>query len=64
MREIDYEVLLKNVSEMIELLEYDAMRSAGKAKMNSQHIHSLYEMKDRYTAKLETKKPTPVKKEG
>ena len=33
---IDYEALLANVTNMIGLLEYDAMRSPGKAKMNYQ----------------------------
>ena len=47
-RVIDYAVLLKNVEEMINLLEYDSMRSSGKTKLNSQHLHSLYELKDRY----------------
>ena len=47
-RAIDYGTLLKNVEEMINLLEYDSMRSSGKTKLNSQHLHSLYELKDRY----------------
>ena len=47
-RVIDYGTLLKNVEEMINLLEYDSMRSSGKTKLNSQHLHSLYELKDRY----------------
>ena len=53
-RTIDYTALLKNVDEMIETLEFDSMRSAGKCKMNSQHLHSLYELKKTYTAKLKT----------
>ena len=32
-RVVDYEKLLKNVNEMINLLEFDAMRSSGKAKL-------------------------------
>ena len=51
-REIDYPQILKHVNEMIELLEFDSMRSAGKTKLNSQHLHSLYELKDRYEEKL------------
>ena len=47
-RVVDYGTLLKNVEEMINLLEYDSMRSSGKTKLNSQHLHSLYELKDRY----------------
>ena len=49
---IDYEALLANVDNMIGLLEHDAMRSPGKAKMNSQHLHSLYFLKDRYEEKI------------
>ena len=60
-RKIDYVKLLNNVDEMIILLEYDAMRSAGKAKLNAGHIHALYEMKDRYEAKLKSK-PGPKAK--
>ena len=48
MNKIDYTALLNNVDTMINLLEFDGMRSPGKAKMNSQHLHSLYELKDRY----------------
>ena len=55
-RVIDHKVLLKNLNEMIELLEFDAMRSAGKTKLNSQHLHSLYELKDRYEAKIKSTK--------
>ena len=54
-REIDYQVLLNNINEMIEVLEFDATRSPGKAKLNSQHLHSLYYLKDKYEAKI---KPT------
>ena len=48
MKEIDYDVLMDNLDQMINLLEYDAMRSPGKAKMNSQHLHSLYFLKETY----------------
>ena len=59
MNTIDYGKLLENVDTMINLLEYDAMRSAGKAKLNSQHLESLYVLKDRYS-----KMKKPVKKEN
>ena len=63
MKVIDYAKLLKNVEEMISLLEYDAMRSAGKCKLNSQHLHSLYELKDRYVAMEAKPEPkAPAKK--
>ena len=41
-RQIDREAVVKNIKDMIEVLEYDSMRSAGKAKLNSQHLHSMY----------------------
>ena len=55
MHDIDYKMLEDNLDKMINLLEYDSMRSPGKAKLNSQHLHSLYELKDRYT-KMNSKK--------
>ncbi len=58
-REINYEILIENVKEMIQLLEFDSMRSSGKTKMNSQHLDSLYRLKAIYEAKT-----TPNKKEG
>lgn len=59
MHVINYSTLLENVENMINLLEFDAMRSSGKAKLNSQHLESLYALKDRYM-----KMSKPVKKEG
>ena len=55
MHDIDYKVLEENLDKMINLLEYDSMRSAGKAKLNSQHLQSLYDLKDRYS-KMNSKK--------
>ena len=55
MHEIDYKPLLDNVNTMINLLEYDSMRSAGKTKLNSQHLHSLYTLKEIYENKLKKK---------
>ena len=60
-REIDYIELLKNIDEMINLLEYDSMRSAGKTKLNSQHLHSLYFLKELYESKLPKKSPNAKK---
>lgn len=51
-RDIDYKELLSNIEEMISLLEFDAMRSAGKAKLNCGHLDSLYNLKERYEAKI------------
>lgn len=49
-RDINYEQLIQNIEEMIGLLEFDAMRSAGKAKLNSGNLVDLYTLKDRYSA--------------
>ena len=63
LHEINYDALLDNVDRMINLLEFDSMRSSGKAKLNSQHLHSMYYLKEVYESKV--KKPTPAKrKEG
>ena len=63
LHEIDYDVLLDNTNRMINLLEFDALRSSGKMKLNSQHLHSLYYLKEKFESKV--KKPAPVKrKEG
>ena len=61
MEKIDYTALLDNVDKMIGLLEYDSMRSPGKTKLNSQHLHSLYFLKEKYEAFL--KKSPNAKKE-
>ena len=55
MNDIDYKVLLDRVNNMINLLEYDSMRSSGKAKLNSQHLESLYNLKDRYELMIKPK---------
>ena len=51
-RVVDYSVVLANVEEMIGLLEFDMMRSAGKAKLACVELSSLYELKDRYKAMI------------
>ena len=56
---INYTTLLKNVEQMINLLEYDAMRSSGKAKVNVNSIHALYQLAERYHEML-TKPVEPV----
>ena len=58
-KEISYDELMGNIDSMINLLEFDAMRSAGKMKLNSQHLHSLYYLKELYTDKV--KKPVAKK---
>ena len=60
---IDYDAILDNIETMIDLLEYDSSRSPGKMKLNSQHLHSLLWLQEKYEAK--NKKPTTTKrKEG
>ena len=51
-RVIDYNELLQNVYEMIGLLEFDSMRSAGKCKLNATDLSSLYQLRDRYEAMI------------
>ena len=57
---VDYVALEANIDRMINLLEYDAMRSSGKMKLNSQHLHSLYFLKELYAKNNKA----PVKKGG
>jgi len=59
-RKINYEELVKNYDIMIETLEYDSMRSAGKAKLNAEVLISLHNLRDRYLKKI---KANSVKKE-
>jgi hypothetical protein len=58
-REIKYETVIQNIEEMISLLEFDAMRSAGKAKLNAGNLVDLYSLKDRYEEKVKAV-PKPV----
>ena len=60
-RDIDYDILLANVEQMIGLLEYDSMRSAGKCKLNGVDLHSLYGLKDRYEAIIKGAKTQDAK---
>ena len=60
-RMIDYNALLENVVEMIGLLEFDSMRSAGKCKLNGVDLHSLYGLKDRYEAMIKSAKTQDAK---
>ena len=60
--DIDKKKVAENLKEMISLLEFDSQRSAGKAKMNSQHLHSMYWLLEHVYKDVPAKKPT-VKKE-
>jgi hypothetical protein len=58
-RIIDYPQLVKNYDNMIETLEYDSMRSGGKAKLNADALFNMLALRDRYAAKIKA----PIKKE-
>ena len=60
-RTIDYKELHRNVEEMIGLLEFDSMRSAGKCKLNATDLNSLYQLKDRYEAMIKGAKTQDAK---
>jgi len=60
MREIDYKKLIINIDDMINTMEYDSMRSAGKMKLNSDTLFYLHNLKSIYENKLPK---TPKKKE-
>jgi len=59
-KQIDYQKLLTNVLSMINLLEFDAMRSAGKSKLNSGTLVDLYSLKERYENVLNISQEKPV----
>ena len=63
-RDIDRDVIKQRMEEMISVLEYDSMRSAGKAKLNSQHLHSMYWLLQNVYDKPVAKKPGPQKKDN
>lgn len=63
MRDINYDEILQNISDMINTLEYDSMRSPGKAKINAETIVHLYNLKDRYESKAVVA-PTVKKQEA
>jgi len=44
---------------MIETLEYDSMRSGGKAKLNAEALINMIALRDRYATKIKA----PIKKE-
>lgn len=48
MREINYRALKENMEDMINALEYDAMRSPGKMKVNAESLYYLQMLKKHY----------------
>lgn len=63
MYKINYEELLTNYNQMINTLEYDSMRSGGKAKLNADTLSNLYAMKAMYEKKIKPAEKE-VKKNG
>ena len=57
MKPINYQAILDNAKAMINTLEYDCMRSAGKTKYNVSTLNELYVLVDRVENRL-----TPIKK--
>ena len=55
-REIDYDKLLENISDIINTLEYDSSRSGGKTKLNCDKLYYLYSLQQRYNSLLKPKK--------
>ena len=61
---IDRTKLIENLKSMIQLMEYDGMRSPGKIKLNSGNLVDMYNLLDRYSQQeAEVKKVAPTKKE-
>jgi len=60
MREINYKEIINNIDEMANTMEYDAMRSPGKMKLNADTLLSLHSLRSIYEDKLPK---TPKKKE-
>lgn len=55
MKTIDYETLIKNIEQMINVLEDQSSRAPGHAKNAASALVDLYALKDRY--EQNTKKP-------
>jgi hypothetical protein len=61
MRPIDIEALLTNYKDMINTLEYDSMRSAGKAKINAETLTYMHALVERYEKLLNSQNAAPKK---
>ena len=59
MNEIDYAKIVDNYEKMINVLEYDSMRSPGKAKMDAEKLVAMVELLAHYKKKAKA----PAKKE-
>ena len=60
-KHIDYKKILDNIEISINAMEYDCLRSAGKAKFNAGTLNELYKLQDRLKIKVmvPTSKPAP-----
>lgn len=61
MRPIDIEALLINYKDMINTLEYDSMRSAGKAKINADVLINMHALVERYERLRNSQNAAPKK---
>ena len=61
MRPIDYTQLVRNYTDMINTLEYDSMRSAGKARLNADTLVNMHALRDKYIKQMNSQKDTPKK---
>ena len=61
MRPIDIEALLTNYKDMINTLEYDSLRSAGKAKINAETLTYMHALVERYQKLLNSQNAAPKK---
>ena len=49
---IDYNKLIENLDAMVNALEYDSMRSPGKAKMNAETILAMINLASKFSISL------------
>jgi hypothetical protein len=62
MRPIDYTQLVQNYTDMINTLEYDSMRSAGKARLNADlTLVNMHALRDKYIKQMNSQRDTPKK---
>lgn len=67
MRKIDHQKIIDNIDHMVNTLEYDSLRSPGKAKLNADTLVNLLTLKEKYealvAANAKTVEAPAVKKE-
>ena len=60
----DYDQIIKNINQMISVLEIDGTRSPGKIKINASTLVDLHNLLDIYQAKLPKKTPATTQAKG